>query len=138
MKSKLRVLPYVLFLLPFDIIVGLCLWVLAPLCFKTRKHGESPRKKLDLSASIIILNWDGKHLLQECLPAVIEAVRCDGRNHEIVVVDNGSTDGSVDFVHRNFPLVRVLALDRNYGFSAGNNRGVDAVRTDIVVLLNND
>jgi len=83
-------------------------------------------------------NWDGKHLLEECLPAVLEAVRFEGGNHEVLVVDNGSTDGSLEFVRTRFPQVRVLALDRNYGFTGGNNRGVEEAKTELVVLLNND
>ena len=82
-----------------------------------------------------ILNWDGLHLLREFLPGVVEAV---GGKHEIVVVDNGSRDGSIDFVRERFPGVRVLPLDRNYGFSIGINLGFKHVHTDIVVLLNND
>jgi len=84
------------------------------------------------------VNWDGRQLLAECLPSVVEAVQHDGGNHEILVVDNGSTDGSVDFVRQHFPCVHVLALDRNYGFAEGNNRAIAQARTDIVVLLNND
>src|SRR5438477_4926676 len=88
-----------------------------------------------LSSTIIILNWDGRHLLEESLPAVVEAVRFNGGQHQIMVVDNGSTDGSADFVRTQFPQVRVLALDRNYGFTGGNNRGVEAAKTDVVILL---
>jgi GT2 family glycosyltransferase len=90
------------------------------------------------SATIQILNWDGKHLLEECLPHVVEAIAHDGGAHEILVVDNGSTDGSVEFLKKNFPQVRVLSLNRNHRFAGGNNRGIRHVRTDIVVLLNND
>jgi GT2 family glycosyltransferase len=93
---------------------------------------------VDPKATIIIVNWDGKHLLAECLPSVLDAVQCAGGQHEILVVDNGSTDGSVEYIRLNFPTVRVLSLDRNYGFAGGNNRGVAEVQTDIVVLLNND
>lgn len=89
-------------------------------------------------ASIIILNWNGKDLLAQGLPSVIEAVRMDGRPHEILVVDNGSNDGSVYFVQTNFPQVRILALPSNLGFAEGNNAGVQAAKHDIVVLLNND
>ena len=84
------------------------------------------------------MNWDGKHLLAECLPSVLDAVRYAGGQHEILVVDNGSKDGSVGFVQENFPQVRILPLDKNYGFAGGNNRGVAKVQTDIVVFLNND
>src|SRR5262245_35491071 len=89
-------------------------------------------------ATILILNWDGKHLLEEGLPSVIRAVHKAAGGHEILVVDNGSTDGSVEFVRNRFPEVKVLPLDRNYGFIGGNNRGVETVETEVVVLLNND
>jgi GT2 family glycosyltransferase len=137
MTSKLRTLPYVLLLLPFDLVVAFCLCVSVPLCFRRRRRTETQRVASTIT-TIIIVNWDGKHLLEECLPALIGAVKYDGRPHEILIVDNGSTDGSIDFVRQNFPCVRILSLDRNYGFSEGNNRGIAEVRTDIVVLLNND
>jgi len=65
-------------------------------------------------------------------------VKCAGGNHEILVVDNGSADGSAQFIRENFPQVRILPLDRNYGFSGGNNRGAAEAQSDIVVFLNND
>ncbi|NWG13895.1 MAG: glycosyltransferase [Acidobacteria bacterium] len=89
-------------------------------------------------ASIIILNWNGKELLEECIPSVLEAVRYDGRPHEVMVVDNGSTDGSVEFLRHNFPEVRIVALPENLGFAEGNNAGVRAAAHDVVILLNND
>jgi len=89
-------------------------------------------------ASIIILNWNGKDLLAEGLRSVLHAVETDGRPHEVMVVDNGSTDGSLEFLDKNFPDVRVLPLNKNLGFAEGNNEGVRAARHDIVVLLNND
>ena len=96
---------------------------------------DSPQPGL---ASIIVLNWDGKDLLAQGLPSVIEAVQVDGRPHEIMVVDNGSADGSIEYLKESFPQVRVLALKENLGFAEGNNAGVRAARHDIVVLLNND
>jgi GT2 family glycosyltransferase len=150
MRSKFRALPFVIFLLPFDIVVAASLsiasfWGSLSSRFKKRTviregipRDISESRAAKRTATIVIVNWDGKHLLQECLPSVVEAVRYTGANHEILIVDNGSTDGSADFVRQQFPGVRVLPLDRNYGFGEGNNRGIAQVRTDIVVLLNND
>ena len=154
MRSKVGVIPYVVFLLPLDLVVTVAI-LLTQLCvfvsLSFRKLGKKGDRSLisctseisDLSpffplATIVIVNWDGKHLLADCLPAVIESVKCAGGNHEILVVDNGSADGSAQFIRENFPQVRILALDRNYGFTGGNNRGADEAQTDIVVFLNND
>ncbi len=89
------------------------------------------------AASVIIPNWNGRDLLETYLPSVIEAV-AGSRDHEIIVVDNGSEDGSAAFVREEFPQVRVLALGRNLGFGGGSNYGVREARNEIVVLLNND
>jgi GT2 family glycosyltransferase len=139
MRAKLRALPYVLLLLPVDILLALCLCVLVPWCSTTRRHKGTKAQGVDSrKTTIIIVNWDGRHLLSECLPSVITALEQEGGDHDILVVDNGSTDGSVDFIQSDFPRVRVLPLDRNYGFIGGNNRGIATVQTDVVVLLNND
>jgi O-antigen biosynthesis protein len=104
----------------------------------TRKsiHSEAPPKSR--LASIVVLNWNGKDLLAQGLPSIFEAVRIDGHPHEVLVVDNGSTDGSREFLKERFPEVRVLALKENLGFAEGNNAGVRAAQNDIVILLNND
>jgi O-antigen biosynthesis protein len=91
-----------------------------------------------LSASILILNWNGKDLLEECLPSVVDAVKADGGDHEIIVIDNGSTDDSAAFLEAHYPQVKIVRLDRNYSFIGGYNRGIQAAKNDIVVLLNND
>src|SRR5215831_16130874 len=135
MRSRLRTLPYVLLLLPFDLLVALCLWVSVLFCFRRSKVTEAQRRPDTGKATIIIVSWNGKHLLEECLPSVVEATH---PNHDILVVDNGSTDGSVEFIREGFPQIRILPLDRNYGYSEGNNRGVAEAHTDVVVLLNND
>jgi GT2 family glycosyltransferase len=85
--------------------------------------------------SIIILNYNGIALLDDCLKSVFAT---DYRPLEVLLVDNGSTDGSVAFVRSRFPEVRLLALTRNLGFAGGNNRGVESATGDYVVLLNND
>jgi len=58
--------------------------------------------------------------------------------YEIILVDNGSRDGSIDYVKREFPEVKILRLNRNYGFAEGNNKGVKKARGKYIVFLNND
>ena len=77
-------------------------------------------------------------MLEEYLPSVLKAVRHDGRSHEIMVVDNGSCDDSVEFLRTRFAGVKVISLPRNLRFTGGNNAGVQAAENDIVILLNND
>jgi len=89
------------------------------------------------AASVVIPNWNGKDLLARYLPSVVAALAGNPAN-EIVVVDNGSTDGSAEFVRSTFPQVKLLALDRNWGFGGGSNAGFRAAANEIVVLLNSD
>lgn len=96
---------------------------------------DIPVKK---EASIVILNWNGRSLMEECLPSVIEAVANEGGDHEILVIDNGSTDDSVAFLKEQYPQIRVVCHDKNYGFIKGYNLGVREARKDILVFLNND
>ncbi len=111
------------------------LWDLArPLRRKQASKDTGPNTE---SASVVIPNWNGKDLLASYLPSVIEAMAGTAAN-EIIVVDNGSTDGSAAFVKAAFPNVRVLELPQNLGFGGGSNAGFEAAKNDIVVLLNSD
>jgi GT2 family glycosyltransferase len=158
MRSKLRVLPYVVFLLPLDLLVAMTLFLCIAAGGLKKKlatkgtKGEIGRRphfppfvpsvanspSSHPRCTIVIVSWDGRHLLAECLPSVIDAIQHDGGGHNVLVVDNGSKDGSIEFIREKFPAVQILALDRNYGFSQGNNRGIAKASTDMVVLLNND
>lgn len=89
------------------------------------------------AASVVIPNWNGRDLLEKYLPPLIRAMQGHPDN-EIIVVDNGSTDGSAAFVRSQFPEVRLLALPVNLGFGGGSNAGFRAAKNDIVVLLNSD
>jgi GT2 family glycosyltransferase len=134
---RLRVFLYTACLLPVDFLVGISLLAaqiasLPKIIF--RKSVASLEPPNTASVTILILNWDGRSLLEEFLPGVLKAA---GR-HEVLVVDNGSTDGSVEFLGTEFPQVRTVRLDRNHGFSGGNNLGMKHVSTDMVILLNND
>ncbi len=84
---------------------------------------------------VVILNWNGENHLRRFLPSVIEATSAEA---EIVVADNGSTDGSVSLLKEQFPSVSVLLLDRNYGYAEGYNRALDRLEADYFVLLNSD
>jgi GT2 family glycosyltransferase/glycosyltransferase involved in cell wall biosynthesis len=110
---------------------------LAWLLFGRRKACEGQARPASAAASVVIPNWNGKDLLEKYLPSVVEALAGNPAN-EIVVVDNGSTDGSAEFVRSAFPQVNLLALPENLGFGGGSNAGVRAARNDVVVLLNND
>lgn len=85
--------------------------------------------------SVVILNWNGKHWLTRFLPSVIQSTY---PNLEIWVVDNASTDESVHFVEVSFPTVKVLRLDKNYGFTVGNNMALPHIDAPFLVLLNSD
>src|ERR1039457_2164421 len=88
-------------------------------------------------ATVVIPNWNGKDLLAKYIPSVRTALAGNPAN-QILVVDNGSTDGSADFLRDTFPDVTVLALPQNLGFGGGSNAGFRAAKNDIVVLLNSD
>jgi len=103
-----------------------------------RRRSAPPSEKVSAhSASVVIPNWNGRDLLEKYLPSVIAAVDGNASN-EVIVVDNGSTDGSVEFVRQHFPSVNLIALPKNLGFGGGSNVGFRAARNDIVVLLNSD
>ena len=86
------------------------------------------------NVSIVIPNFNGKHFLEDCLNAVFAQ---DIENMEVIVVDNGSTDGSQEYLDA-YPGVRVLKLDKNYGFCGAVNAGIKAADSEYVILLNND
>lgn len=85
--------------------------------------------------SVIILNWNGRKLLQACLQSLGNQTEAD---FETIVVDNGSHDGSAQWLHHQWPNVRLLALTHNRGFSGGVNAGLHVARGEYLVLLNND
>ncbi len=87
------------------------------------------------AVSIVVLSYNGRAWLERCLGAAVAELAPDC---ELIVVDNGSSDGSVDFVQGSFPAVRVIPLERNMGFAAGNNAGAQAARGRYVAFLNND
>ncbi len=86
--------------------------------------------------SVVIVNWNGKHLLGECLDAL--RAQKDIQDVEIILVDNGSRDGSVEFVQGRYQDVRVVGLQENIGYAGGNNAGIRLATGKYIALLNND
>ena len=85
--------------------------------------------------SVVIVNWNGKHLLGECLDSLL-AQGVGGV--EIILVDNGSQDGSAEYVRERYRDVRVISLPENLGFAGGNNAGIRIASGKYIALLNND
>jgi GT2 family glycosyltransferase len=87
------------------------------------------------TVTVIILNWNGQEYLAGCLPPLFAQTFTD---FTVVVVDNGSTDGSVAFVRQRFPQVQLIENRVNLGFAAANNQAIRATQSEFVALLNND
>jgi len=89
--------------------------------------------------TLIITNWNGSKLLRECLPTVLEAVRFDHHHfYEVMVIDDCSTDNSLEILAKEFPEIRVEKTPQNLGFQEANNYAVKLARSKIVMPMNND
>ena len=86
--------------------------------------------------AVIILNWNGAKLLRRYLPTVIEGT--NALIADIIVADNGSTDNSRQVLKQEFPQVKTLFFDKNYGFAEGYNRAINETNYQYTVLLNSD
>ena len=86
--------------------------------------------------AVIILNWNGSGLLRQFLPAAIKYT--SGDEVDLFVADNGSTDDSLAVLKNSFPEVKVIELDKNYGFAEGYNRAIAATHYPYTILLNSD
>ena len=88
-----------------------------------------------MKTAIVILNWNGRAMMERYLPSVLEFSRSEA---EVIIADNASTDDSMAWLHRQYPRLRVIRLDRNYGFAEGYNRALRQVESEYYVLLNSD
>jgi len=88
-----------------------------------------------MSLGVVILNWNGENLIKKFLPSVIKHTP---NIHNIYLIDNSSNDDSVEFIKSNFNRVKIIKLDKNYGFAKGYNIGLKNIDDDILCLLNND
>lgn len=89
--------------------------------------------------SIVIANWNGKGLLKDCLTSIFSQIYA---NYDVILVDNGSTDKSVEYIKNNFSKVKLIELNKNYGFAKANNIGIkEALKcpnVKYIITLNND
>ena len=88
-----------------------------------------------MKVTIIIPNYNGKHFMEPCLASLKEQTCQD---YKVLVIDNASTDGSLEYMKEHYPKIEVIALDKNYGFSKAVNVGIQHSTTPYVILLNND
>ncbi|MFY8020872.1 MAG: glycosyltransferase family 2 protein [Bacteroidia bacterium] len=85
--------------------------------------------------AIVIIHWNNRHLLETFLPGVLKSTY---PNLDIFLADNASSDDSVAYVKENFPAVKIIQLDKNYGYAGGYNEALKHVEADYFILLNND
>jgi GT2 family glycosyltransferase len=90
-----------------------------------------------IHTAVVILNYNGRKLLEQFLPSVLTYTQ-DTKIVEIIVVDNASLDDSVDFLRANYPQVKLVILEKNYGFAGGYNVALQQIEADNYVLLNSD
>lgn len=89
-----------------------------------------------IKIAIVILNWNGKRYLTKFLPSILSNSNNDG--YCVYVADNGSSDGSVEWLNRHYPDVKIIPLDRNYGFAQGYSKALEQIESEYFVLLNSD
>ena len=89
-----------------------------------------------MDIAVVLLNWNGKGMLERYLPSVV--THTPAEKAFIVIADNGSTDGSVQWIEQHYPDIQVIELDKNYGFTGGYNRALKEVEADYYILLNTD
>lgn len=89
-----------------------------------------------MKAAAVILNWNTRDYLRKFLPGLIAS--CHGLDSEVIVADSASTDGSMEMMHEEFPDIRGIRLDANYGFTGGYNRALEQVDAEYYVLINSD
>lgn len=86
--------------------------------------------------AVIILNWNGLELLRKFLPVAVSFT--SGEEVDLIVADNGSEDGSADWISTNYPEIRLIRFTKNYGFAEGYNRAIEETRYPYTILLNSD
>jgi len=102
------------------------------------RQGDLADSAAAVAVSAIVVNHERRHLLRMCLSTVLQALDRVDEQTELVVVDNGSADGSVELVRELFPEVVLVTLERNEGFAGGLTAGLTAARGEWIAVFNND
>lgn len=142
LRTVLKTTGEIVFLVaitPPLLMAAMVLFALCDLVSRIRPRRPRPleNRPLTKAASIIIPNWNGRHHLEKNLPSILAEIKGTPEN-EVIVVDNGSSDGSAEFLKTAFPSVQVVELENNRGFGGGSNAGLRVANNEVVVLLNND
>lgn len=87
-----------------------------------------------MKVAIVILNWNGAHMMRKYLPSVI----ANSPEGEVIIADNASTDDSIEMLQKEFPNVKTIVLDKNYGFAEGYNKALRQIDSEYYLLLNSD
>ena len=94
-----------------------------------------------MKTAVVILNWNGKDFLKRFLPGLVASVR-EGRGtssaNEVIIADNASTDGSLEWIAENYPELRIIRLDCNYGYTGGYNKALAQIDAQYYLLINSD
>lgn len=93
-------------------------------------------KQYDIKVAVVILNWNGKKYLKQFIPVLIKNSKLD--EVALYVADNGSSDDSVQFLRDNYPKIKLILLDENYGFAGGYNLALQKINAEYYVILNSD
>ena len=102
----------------------------------TGQKKKPPKEKLPF-CSVLVLNYNGKDFLDACFSS-LRKINYPKNRYEVVMIDNASSDGSIRYVKKRFPWVKILALDKNYGFDGGYNKGIAKAKGEYLLILNND
>ncbi len=91
-----------------------------------------------MNISVVIPNYNGVQLFPETLPTVFEALDHSGLEYEVILIDDCSTDHSVQYLQENYPQIRLFSNEKNSGFSKTINKGIQNAHFDLILLLNSD
>ena len=92
----------------------------------------------DLNISVVIPNYNGVHLFPDTIPALLKALEYTRKKYEIIIIDDCSSDNSVEFLNQTYPQIRVIQNEINQGFSKTINKGIFAAENELILLLNSD